>query len=123
MNTNPKHVLSIIIILALFFSSCNHDEFKTSDKGYKYKIVREGKGPEFQDNMFILMNMDYFYENDSLLFTSADRGVPVSMQYIDTLWDGRGQIYQGLKSLKVGDSAIFKVKCSDLYEVSFRGNI
>lgn len=123
MNTNPKYELTVILILVLFLSSCNDDEFKNTDKGYKYRIVRAGQGPEFQDNQFILMNMSYYYGDDSLLFTSSDKGVPVSMHYIDTLWDDRGQLYQGLKSLKVGDSAIFKVKCANLYEVSFRGNI
>ena len=123
MIINPKYELSLILILTMFLSSCYVDEYKTSDRGYKYKVVREGKGPGFQNNQFILMNMAYYYEDDSLLFTSSDREVPVSMQFIDTLWDDRGQIYHGLKSLKVGDSAIFKVKCSDLYEVSFRGNI
>lgn len=123
MNTKPKYVLSIVFIPALLFSSCNQNEFKSSDKGYKYKIVMEGRGPGFENNHYILMSMDYYYENDSLLYTSSQRGVPVSMQYIDTLWEKRGQLYQGLKSLHVGDSAIFRVKCSDLYEVSFRGNV
>jgi FKBP-type peptidyl-prolyl cis-trans isomerase len=123
MNINRSYLLFILSILIIFVSSCSSGDYRTGETGYKYKIVRDRGGPTFINNHYILMNMDYYYENDSLLFTSAEKNVPVSMQYNDTIWDRRGQIYHGLKKLKVGDSALFRVNCSELYEVSFRGEI
>lgn len=72
---------------------------------------------------YLYLNMDYYDENDSLLFTYRDKGIPVTIQYIDTVWDHNGQIYEGLKKLNVGDSAIFKVNCENLYLVSFKGHV
>jgi FKBP-type peptidyl-prolyl cis-trans isomerase len=123
MNINHNQLLLVMSVLIVFAGSCSQDDFKTDQSGYQYKIVRNGDGPDFINNHYIFMNMDYYYEEDSLLFTSMEKGIPVTLHYIDTVWDQRGQIYQGLQKLKVGDSAIFKVNCSDLFEVSFRGNI
>jgi len=123
MIINHKNLLFIIAILVIYASSCSQGDFKIDDAGYKYKIVRSGNGPTFVNDQYIFMNMDYYYEDDSLLYTSTEKGIPVTMHYIDTIWDKNGQLYQGLKRLKVGDSAIFKVNCSNLYEISFRGNI
>jgi FKBP-type peptidyl-prolyl cis-trans isomerase len=123
MNINPNTILLIFIILAIFVSSCTQNEFQIADTGYQYKFIRRGDGPEFKNNHYLMMNMDYYYEDDSLLFAYTDKNVPVSMQYIDTLWDLSGQIYRGLKRMKVGDSAIFIVNCANLYEVSFHTDI
>lgn len=123
MNINHNHLIFIISILVVLLSSCSTKDFKQGETGYQYKIVRSGEGPTFDNNQYILMYMDYYYENDSLLFTWSEKNIPVTLQYIDTIWEKRGQIYHGLKKLKVGDSAIFKVNCSDLYEVAFHSNI
>jgi len=123
MSINYNHLVFIIALLIVLISSCNTKDFKKGETGYQYKIVRNGDGPLFENNQYILMYMDYYYEDDSLLFTWTEKNIPVTLQYIDTIWERSGQIYNGLKKLKVGDSAIFKVKCSDLYEVAFHGNI
>ena len=123
MSINNNHLLFIILLLTVLIGSCNTKDFKSGETGYQYKIVRNGEGPDFENNHYILMYMDYYYENDSLLFTWTEKNIPVTLQYIDTIWERSGQIYHGLKKLKVGDSAIFKVNCSDLYEVAFRSNI
>jgi FKBP-type peptidyl-prolyl cis-trans isomerase len=123
MHINRNNLLFIISILTIFVISCTQNDFRSSGTGYQYKIVKRGDGPDFKNSHYILMNMDYYYEDDSLLFTSRIKNVPVSMKYIDTIWDKSGQIYDGLKRLRVGDSAIFKVNCSNVYEISFRGNV
>ncbi len=123
MRINSPYITFILSILIVSFYSCTSDGFKEGETGYQYKIVRNGDGPVFQNNQFILMYMDYYYEDDSLLFTWTEKNTPVTLQYIDTIWEKSGQIYHGMKKLKVGDSAIFKVNCSDLYEVAFNSNI
>ena len=123
MSLNHNYILFILVLLVAFTNSCSLDGFKEGETGYQYKIVRNGKGPVFENNHYVLMHMDYYSEDDSLLFTWTEKNTPVTLQYIDTIWERSGQIYHGLKKLKVGDSAIFKVNCSDLYEVAFNSNI
>ena len=123
MSINRNHITFILVFLVVFINSCTTDGFKEGETGYQYKIVRAGDGPVFENNQYILMYMDYYDEDDSLLFTWTEKNTPVTLQYIDTIWDRRGQIYHGLRKLKVGDSAIFKVNCSDLYEVAFNTSI
>ena len=123
MNIYHSYLFFIVFLLTLFVSSCTQKDFKSGETGYQYRIVKKGNGPAFKNNHYIFMNMDYYYEDDSMLYTSTEKNVPVTIQYIDTIWDRSGQIYHGLKKLKVGNSAIFRVNCSDLYEVSFHGNI
>lgn len=123
MSINRNHIIFILAFLVVVTNSCTIDGFKEGETGYQYKIVRNGDGPAFINNQYILMYMDYYYEDDSLLFTWTEKNTPVTLQYIDTIWERRGQIYHGLKKLKVGDSAIFKVSCSDLYEVAFNTSI
>jgi FKBP-type peptidyl-prolyl cis-trans isomerase len=110
-------------LLVVSIYSCTSDRFKEGETGYQYKIVRDGEGPVFENNQYILMYMDYYYEDDSLLFTWTEKNTPVTLQYVDTIWERSGQVYHGLKKLKVGDSAIFKVNCANLYEVAFKSNI
>lgn len=121
MNTNKQ--IYFITLLLFYITSCNSDAFKKSQSGLQYKFVREGDGSEFNDEDYILLNMDYYDEKDSLLFSYTEKGIPVTIKYNDTLWDQRGQVYEGFKMMKVGDSAIFKVNCDNLYSLSFRGEI
>ncbi len=123
MRINSNHITVILSFLVLSIYSCTSDGFKEGETGYRYKIVRDGEGPVFENNQYILMYMDYYYEDDSLLFTWTEKNTPVTLQYVDTIWERSGQVYHGLKKLKVGDSAIFKVNCANLYEVAFKSNI
>ncbi len=107
----------------LFLISCHQPGWKETASGLKYKIVRNSNGEKLINGHYLYLNMDYYDENDSLLFTYRDKGIPVTIQYLDSVWNHNGQIYEGLKKLKVGDSAIFKVNCENLYLVSFRGSI
>lgn len=123
MRINSNHITVLLSLLVVSIYSCTSDGFKQGETGYQYKIVRNGEGPVFENNQYILMYMDYYYEDDSLLFTWTEKKTPVTLQYIDTIWESRGQIYHGLKKLKVGDSAVFRVNCSNLYEIAFNTNI
>ena len=110
----------IFLVLLVLLYSCHNDGFIKTGSGLKYKIVRHGEGPEFSNGEFVELNMEYYNKNDSLLYSSITRGLPVTMLYNDSIWQNSGQVYEGLSRLRTGDSAIFKVNCRDLYLKSFR---
>jgi FKBP-type peptidyl-prolyl cis-trans isomerase FkpA len=114
---------SFVYLALLLLISCHQSGWRETESGMKYKILRNSNGEKPANGNYLYLNMDYYDENDSLLFTYRDKGIPVTIQYIDSVWDHNGQIYEGLKKLNVGDSAIFKVNCENLYLVSFRGSI
>ena len=110
----------IIFVLLVTVYSCHNDGFIKTNSGLNYMIVRDGRGPEFTAGEYVEINMEYYDDKDSLLYSSITRGLPVTMLYNDSIWHNSGQIYEGFSKLRVGDSAIFKVKCRDLYLKSFR---
>ncbi len=113
-------VKSIIMFsLAMVIYACRDNGFTRTSSGLRYKIVRNGNGPTFKKGDYVVFNMEYYDDNDSLLYSSLVRNLPVTMLFNDSLWNSSGQAYEGLGKMKVGDSAIFKVKCNDLYLKSF----
>ena len=104
----------------LIFSSCSRDGFIKTPSGLRYKIVRAGSGPAFDQGDYVVFNMEYYDENDSILYSSVVRESPVVMHYDDSVWSCSGQAYDGLRRFRVGDSAVMIVNCLDLYQRSFR---
>ena len=100
--------------------SCHRDGFIRTSSGLKYRIVKNGAGPGFTSGEYVEINMEYYNDKDSLLYSSITRGLPVIMKYGDSIWQNSGQIYEGFSKLKVGDSAVFRVQCRNLYLKSFR---
>ena len=118
-------IRSLLVPLVSIFllGSCIDASFKSTKSGLKYRMVIDKDGESFENGKFVLLNVAYSDENDSLLFSSSTRGMPLALLYIDTVWDRKGQLYEGLNMMTVGDSAIFKVKCQNLYEISFQANV
>jgi FKBP-type peptidyl-prolyl cis-trans isomerase FkpA len=100
--------------------SCKYAGYTETVSGLRYKIVRNSKGTHLRKGDYVVLNMEYFDDNDSLLYSSIGRRMPVTILYNDSIWQNSGQAYEGFSKLKVGDSAILKVKCHDLYLRSFR---
>ncbi|HLF33951.1 MAG TPA: FKBP-type peptidyl-prolyl cis-trans isomerase [Cyclobacteriaceae bacterium] len=110
----------LLTLLTVISFSCHNDGFKETPGGLKYKIIRTVNGPAFREGEYVVLNMEYYYSGDSLLYSSIVRGMPVTMLYDDSVWNKSGQVYEGFSMLKVGDSALFMVQCEDLYLKSFR---
>lgn len=113
----------VLSSLLIFIFGCSQDDFRTADSGLEYYIIRNMNGEEFRNNHVILFNMDYYDENDSLLYSYRNREMPATIRYIDSVWQNAGQLYEGLNRLTIGDSAILKVNCENLFRVSFNGNV
>jgi len=114
--------LTFSLAILISFFGCEN-KFKTTDSGLSYKYIHKGKGPEFKNGLYVVFNADVLYENDSVLYTWHTNEFSDMLEYNDTLWDNSGQMIEGLKKLKVGDSAIFKISCYDLYERTWNRQI
>ncbi len=114
-----KFELLLLFLLPLV-QACRDDGFTRTKSGLEYKIVRQGSGPGFSKGEYVEFNIEYYDENDSLIYSSITRGMPVTMLFNDSIWHHSGQIYEGFSKLKVGDSAVFRVLCKNLYINSFR---
>lgn len=110
----------LFALLIVISFACRNDGFTETPGGLKYKIIRTANGTALREGEYVVLNMEYYYSGDSLLYSSIVRGMPVTMLYDDSVWNKSGQVYEGFSMLKVGDSAIFMVQCEDLYLKSFR---
>ncbi|MFC2126258.1 FKBP-type peptidyl-prolyl cis-trans isomerase, partial [Bacteroidota bacterium] len=68
-------------------------------------------------------NMEIRDNNDSVFYSTINNGFPDMIFYDDTTWESSGQIYEGLKKMRVGDSAVFKITCHNLYKLSWRREV
>ncbi len=104
-----KKTILMMGMAALAVTGCN--SFKDGEGGLKYKIVKSngGEKPQAGDAMFVSMVITT--ENDSLLQSTYDIGIP---QYISIPPDSIPGLYPGdqltmFKLLGEGDSAVFKL--------------
>lgn len=108
-----------ILALSIVFYSCEQD-FRTTESGLEYKFIKKGRGPKFKDGYYVVFNIKNLYKDDSVIHSTAEDGFPVMTQYYDSVWQYHaGQIYEGLHKMRIGDSAVFKVNCYNLYRLSW----
>lgn len=114
-----KIVLALTIIMAV--QSCKKGEEKTTASGLKYTLVEKGDGEEIKDGQFLILNMQYKDENDSVWMSTAERGIPILMPKSDSVWnnsqDGIEQIFSTLTN---GDSVTFQMSTAEFFEKTVR---
>lgn len=115
-----KQYSFIIILMAIVLTACGQREFVTSDTGLEYCKVKEGSGERPNDGEFVMLNVSYSDANDNVMFSSADRGGALPLNYVDSVFDSNGSLEEGFKLLGKGDSIILKVKAEKIFKVSFR---
>lgn len=101
--------------LFIFLGACGreHPGFKKTDSGLYYKLHIENKdGKSAQINDMMTLEMTYRTE-DSILFSTANTGQPAKLPLLES--DHKGDIYEGLALLKVGDSATLIVKADSFF--------
>jgi FKBP-type peptidyl-prolyl cis-trans isomerase len=121
--TNLRFDAFFLFLLFPALLSCTKAAWEDTTTGLKYRIIRDSGGKKFLHGHYLYLYMDFYDETDSLVFTWQTKRMPVILQFLDSAWDHKGQIYEGLQKLKVGDSAIFKVNCENLYRVSLNDPI
>lgn len=90
----------------------NYSDFIKSPNGLLYKFHRSNPGVTLTPKDVVEIEMDYFL-NDSLLFTSSSYhrrfDMPVELSVF------KGDLYEGLSMMRVGDSASFVMRADSTY--------
>ena len=110
--------LMIVSIFAVFLTSCANGNFKTNENGLKYKfhnVNKDGKMPIEGD--IIEVNMSYGTP-DSILFDSKNMAQPMVMRMDKSVF--KGDLYEGIYMMHVGDSATFECNTDSVFIKLFR---
>ncbi len=114
-------ILSISSIL--LWSCTQQKDFQKHEEGFEYLFFNHSEDslkPEVGDVM--LLSMEYYLNNDSLLFSSKELTTPFRMKLKRSRPSG-ATIDDALALLYVGDSACFKVNASLYYTLTRHQNV
>jgi FKBP-type peptidyl-prolyl cis-trans isomerase len=121
MKNNFVKPLGFLLLLALTTFACS-SKFSGYDKtanGLYYKLFKNSKDtikPRLGD--WVSLNMKWQYK-DSVMFDSRKtQGTPIRFQIPAS--DFKGDIYEGLKMMSAGDSAIFLINSDSLFRKTFK---
>ena len=106
------------VIATLAFTSCTkYPGFKKSESGIFYKFHVEGSDTaKAVEGSILTMNMKYrikIDDKDSVFFNSAEIGKPFEINLAKS--EFKGDIYEALGMLHIGDSATFIINASDFF--------
>jgi len=109
----------IIGLMALVMAACGPEEFITTDTGLEYLKVKEGSGERPNDGDFLLLNVSYTDANDNVMFSSAERGGALPLNYVDSVFKNNGSLEEGFKLCNKGDSIIMRIPANVIFKESF----
>ncbi len=116
---------AIVMLIAVTFMACSskYPGFDKTDSGLYYKLFKVSKDtvkPKTGDWISMYYKMAGVSKGkDTLLFDSKKQSPdPIRMQL--PVSDYKGDIYEGIKMLSPGDSAIFLIPADSLFKKTFR---
>ncbi|MBL6446840.1 FKBP-type peptidyl-prolyl cis-trans isomerase [Fulvivirga sp. 29W222] len=116
-----KTLVALLVVVAL--QSCNDPEKKTAS-GMTYSLVKEGDGQPIEDGQYLLMNMEYKDDKDSVWMTTAEQGVPIVVPKNDSVWSSsEGSIEQIFNELSKGDSVTFTISIKDFFDKTVKAEM
>jgi len=122
MKNNFVKTLGLLLLLALttFACSSKYAGYDKTANGLYYKITKASTDtvkPKIGD--WVALDMRWQYK-DSVMFDSrkAQGGQPIRFQLPGS--DFKGDIYEGIKLMSAGDSAVFLVNSDSLFTKTFR---
>jgi len=115
-----KQYSFIVALMAVVMTACGQKEFVTTETGLEYAKVRTGSGEKPNDGDFLMMNVTYSDANGNVMFSSADRGGALPLNYVDSVFANNGSLEEAFKLCEKGDSLILKIPASIIFAESFR---
>jgi len=95
------------------------DNYEVAESGLNYRFSRQGDGPKPVDGNILLMNVSYLSSDGQLLFSTAQAGGPMAINYDNSSLDRIGGLEEGLKMIKQGDSLLLQYPIENLFEITF----
>lgn len=103
--------------LIISASACKKGDFKKTETGLEYQILLSNDtGRQVNDGDLITFHV-YGVAGDSVFLNTFQYGMP--FQNLAMASQYPGDIYEGFKLLKTGDSAIFKLNTDSLFQRTF----
>ena len=112
-----KLVFQLAIIL---FVSVSCSGQKETDSGITYEIITKGSGEVPEDGGKWTLNMAYYKEDGEKLFSTADQGGAMPMEYRAAMLTQNASFEECFSLLSEGDSAVFYVSADSLFKNSYR---
>ena len=108
-------------VIAAFGMSCGEGSQEgvelTTETGITYEFVNKGSGELPPEGGFWTLNVDYYNEAGEKIFSSAEQGGPMTLNYIGN-YPKNASIEECLSLVGEGDSAIFNISADSLYRNS-----
>ena len=108
--------MAVLIMAVLLITSCGSD-YQTTENGLEYKFYVQNDGAKPQIGDFITIHM-YYGTDDTVLFNS-DR-IPDGLTFpLDSSYH-KGDLFEGIRMMSIGDSASFRTSADSFYLVIAR---
>ena len=115
---NPIVIVMMVALTSLACSS-KYAGFDKTETGLYYKLFKISKDtlkPKVGD--WVSLNMRYSYKDSTLFDNTKAMGSAVRFQLPPS--DFKGDIYEGLRMMSAGDSAVFIINSDSLFMKTFR---
>ena len=109
-----------MVVMSLVGYACSTG-VRTTPSGLEYKLIKEGKNDVAPDGSYLVLNMSYQDENDSVWVNTVEEGFPMLILKQDSIWRRRrGTLEEVFSDLRKGDSVQFAVTARQLYVQTWR---
>lgn len=115
-----KQYVFILALSAIVFSACGQKEYVKTESGLEYLKVTDGSGEKPNDGEFLMINVAYNDGNGNVMFSSADRGGALPLNYVDSMFTNNGSLEEGFRLCENGDSIILKISAETIFKESFK---
>ena len=108
-------ILAFTGLMIICLQACEDKLSGTLEGGMQYEFVKNVDGEKTEVGDFITLNVIYKDENDSILGSSLEMGIPFVMRK-DSLWGSLKSFEDCFNLMDKGDSAIFKIPAKTLFK-------
>lgn len=118
MIVNPL-VIVMLVALTMLACSSKYPGYDKTESGLYYKLYKVSKDTlKARQGDWVSLNMSYKYKDSTLFNSKTAMGTPVRFQLPAS--DFKGDIYEGIRMLSIGDSADFIINADSLFTKTFR---
>jgi len=109
-----------LLLILLFVVSCSDREVITTESGLKVQMINDVDSEKPEDGQIMTLNMTYRDAEGKEMFNTTDRGEPVPIQYVDSVWKNSGIFYEAMSLLTIGDSISFSLNAEEFFKNTFK---